>query len=76
MEYKVIPFVASIDSKNGISNIEAQQLQSFLTIQNNTGGRYVRPKSVTTFVQPKSSCFRRGAKPSFTTTRQMIVFQK
>lgn len=76
MEYKVISFVASIDSKKGTSEHVAQQLESTIKLYNDQGWNYVRLESVTTFVQPDNGCFGLGAKPGYNTTRQMIVFQK
>ena len=77
MEYKVIPFVASIDSKKGTSSHVAQQLEDLIKIYNNQAWKYVRLESVTTFVQPDNGCFGIiGTKPGYTTTRQMVVFSK
>ncbi len=76
MEYKVIPFVASLDAKKGTSENVAEQLESLIKNYTNQGWEYVRLESVTTFVQPDSGCFGLGAKPGYTTTRQMIVFKK
>ena len=76
MEYKVIPFVASIDSKKGTSDHVAQQLESVIRIYNDQGWKYVRLESVTTFVQPDAGCFGLGARPGYNTTRQMVVFEK
>ncbi len=76
MEYKVIPFVASIDAKKGTSEHVAQQLEELIKFHTNQGWEYIRLESVTTFVQPDAGCFGLGAKPGYTTTRQMIVFQK
>jgi hypothetical protein len=76
MEYKVIPFVASIDPKKGTSDHVAEQLESAIKIYNDQGWKYVRLESVTTFVQPDAGCFGAGAKPGYNTTRQMVVFEK
>ena len=76
MEYKVIPFVASIDSKNGTSNHVAEQLESLIKNYTNQGWKYIRLESVTTFVQPDNGCFGLGTKPGYNTTRQMVVFSK
>lgn len=76
MEYKIIPFVASINQTNGTSNHVAGQLEDIVKNYSNQGWRYVRLESVTTYVQPESGCFGFGAKPGYTTSRQMIVFQK
>ncbi|WP_299436263.1 hypothetical protein [uncultured Maribacter sp.] len=76
MEYKVIPFVASIDSKKGNSTQVAYQLEEIIKHHSNQGWKYIRLESVSTFVHPDSGCFGLGAKPGYTTTRQMIVFQR
>ena len=76
MEYKVIPFVASIDSKKGNSTHVADQLEEIIKHHSNQGWNYVRLESVSTFIQPDSGCFGLGAKPGYTTSRQMIVFSK
>jgi hypothetical protein len=76
MEYKVVPFVASIDANKGTSKHVAEQLESLITNFTNQGWKYVRLESVTTYVQPESGCFGIGGKPGFTTARQMIVFGK
>lgn len=76
MEYKVIPFVASIDSKIGTSDQVAQQLEKLILDFTNQGWKYERLESVMTFVQPDNGCFGFGAKPGYTTTRQMVVFSR
>jgi hypothetical protein len=76
MEYKVVPFVASIDPKSGNSNHVAEQLQEVITAHKERGWNYVRLESVTTFVHPDAGCFGLGAKPGYTTTNQMVVFSK
>lgn len=76
MEYKVIPFVASLDPKKGTSEHVAQQLEETIKFYSNQGWKYIRLESVTTFVQPENGCFGLGAKPGYTTSRQMIVFEK
>ncbi|MDO5969669.1 hypothetical protein Q4Q35_07605 [Flavivirga aquimarina] len=76
MEYKVIPFVASIDSKKGNSTHVADQFEEIIKHYSNQGWKYVRLESVSTFVQPDAGCFGLGAKPGYTTSRQMVVFSK
>lgn len=76
MEYKVIPFVASIDSKTGNSNHVANQLEEIIKHHSNQGWKYVRLESVTTYVQPDAGCFGMGGSPGFTTANQMVVFSK
>lgn len=76
MEYKVVPFVASLDAKKGTSEHVAEQLESLIKNFTHQGWKYVRLESVITFVQPETGCFGLGAKPGFTTSRQMVVFEK
>lgn len=76
MEYKVIPFVASIGQTKGTSNTVAQQLEDIIKHHSNQGWKYISLESVTTFVQPDSGCFGFGAKSGYTTSRQMVVFGK
>lgn len=76
MEYKVVPFVASIDPKKGTSNHVAEQLESIIKNFTNLGWEYVRLESVSTFVHPDVGCFGIGARPGYTTNNQMVVFQK
>ncbi|MDI9310436.1 MAG: hypothetical protein QM535_09485 [Limnohabitans sp.] len=76
MEYKVVPFVASLDPKKGTSDNVANQLESLISNFSNQGWKYVRLESVITFVQPETGCFGLGAKPGYTTSRQMVVFEK
>jgi hypothetical protein len=76
MEYKVVPFVASIDPKEGTSSDVADQLDILIKTYTDKGWTYVSLESVTTFVQPDMGCFGLGAKPGYTTNNQMVVFQK
>ena len=75
MEYKVVPFVASIGKKE-TSKVVADQLERLISIQTIQGWKYIRLESVTTYVQPDNGCFGFGGKPGFTTSRQMVVFVK
>ncbi len=75
MEYKVLPFVATIATQ-GTSNQVAQQLEEMIQKHSYLGWKYLRLESVTTFVQPENGCFGIGAKPGYTTSRQMLVFTK
>ncbi|MEM6718622.1 MAG: hypothetical protein AAF611_04890 [Bacteroidota bacterium] len=76
MEYKVIPFVASIQSDKESSSEVAKQLEEIIKHHSNQGWKYERVESVSTFVQPEAGCFGFGAKPGYNTSRQMIVFSK
>ena len=46
MEYKVVPFVASIDPKKGTSDHVAEQLESLIKNYTNQGWEYVRRRSI------------------------------
>ncbi|KOS04812.1 hypothetical protein AM493_01205 [Flavobacterium akiainvivens] len=76
MEYKVVPFVASIDAKIGSTSQVADQLESIIKSYTAQGWEYVRLESVTTFVKPEAGCFGQDAKPGYTTANQMVVFKK
>ena len=76
MEYKVIPFVASIDPKTGSSTQVAEQLQKKIDKYAADGWTYVGVEEVTTFVNPDNGCFGFGAKPGYTTANQVIVFKR
>jgi len=75
MEYKVVPFVASIDPVKGSTGHVAEQLESTIKAYTEKGWEYVGLESVTTFVQPEAGCFG-PAKPSYTTSNQMVVFRR
>jgi len=76
MDYKVVPFTASIDPIKGTSSNVADQLQSLINDYSLKGWEYVRLESVTTIVKPDMGCFGLGAKPGFTIYSQMAVFKK
>jgi hypothetical protein len=76
MDYKVIPFVASLDSKKGNSSHVADQLEEIIKHHSIQGWKYVRLESVSTFVQADTGCFGFGGKPGYATSRQMVVFSK
>lgn len=76
MEYKVIPFVASIDRNKDNSTRVAQQLEDLIKHQANLGWTYERLESVETFIKPDSGCFGIGAQPGYMASRQMAVFSK
>jgi len=76
MEYKVVPFVASIDPKKGTTGHVAEQLEALIRLYTEKGWTYFALESVTTFVQPNAGCFGLGAQPGYTTTNQMVVFTR
>lgn len=76
MEYKVIPFLPSINQKKENSSHVAQQLEEIINGGNQPGWKFISLEEVSTFVQPNSGCFGFGASPGYTTFRQIVVFTK
>ena len=75
MEYKVIPFKASIGNAEG-ADAAASQLQTLIAAQASGGWDYVRLEQVDTFVAGSSGCFGIGATPGVNTSIAMAVFRK
>ena len=76
MEYKVIPFSATLDQKKDTTAVIAEQLAKVIERYSNQGWTYVRLENVSTYVQPDSGCFGIGAKPGYMASYQMVVFSK
>ena len=75
MEYKVVPFVASIANK-GTADHAATQLELMVQQHAANGWQYVRLEHVTTSIAGNDGCFGLGATPARTTSVSMVVFQK
>ena len=78
MKYKVVPFIASLDQKKQFSSQHvAEQLAQIINKYGDEGWTYIRLESVSTQVAPDNGCFGViGTKPGYTTSRQVIVFEK
>lgn len=76
MEYKVVPFVATLDQKKETTAVVANQLEKLIERYTNDGWDYIRLESVSTYVQPDPGCFGIGAKPGHMSSYQMVVFSK
>jgi len=76
MEYKVVPFTATLNQQKETTKNVADQLQGLISKYNDQGWEYVRLESVSTYVQPESGCFGLGGKPGHMASYQMIVFCK
>ncbi len=76
MEYKVIPFSATLDQKKDTTAVIAEQLAKVIERYSNQGWKYVRLENVSTYVKPDSGCFGIGAKPGYMASYQMVVFSK
>lgn len=75
MNYKVVPFTASISDTDGAS-AAATQLEGLISGHASSGWEYVRLEHVDTFVAGSSGCFGLGATPSRNTSIAMAVFRK
>lgn len=75
MEYRVVPFAASITQNDGAGKAAAQ-LQSLITQHAEERWEYVRLESVETNIAGSSGCFGFGASPSRTVSVSMIVFRR
>ncbi len=75
MEYKVVPFVASITQQDNAGKAAAQ-LQALATEYARDGWEYVRLESVETHIAGDNGCFGIGATPERTTSVSMAVFRK
>jgi hypothetical protein len=76
MEYKVVPFTATMDQKKETSGVVAEQLGKLIERYSKQGWKYVKLEGVSTYVQPDSGCFGIGAKPGYLASYQMVVFSK
>lgn len=75
MEYKVVPFTATLNQQKETIGAVAEQLENLIGQFNHQGWEYVRLESVSTYVQPVSGCFG-GGTPGHLTAYQMIVFSR
>lgn len=75
MDYKVVPFKASIGSSDD-ALAAASQLESLIGSHASSGWEYVRLEQVDTFVAGSSGCFGFGATPGRNTSIAMVVFRK
>ncbi|MFA5907928.1 MAG: hypothetical protein WC815_04040 [Vicinamibacterales bacterium] len=75
MEYKVVPFKASIGNTDN-SGAAASQLENLIREQASGGWDYLRLEHVDTYVAGTSGCFGFGATPGANTSIAMAVFRK
>ena len=76
MEYKVVPFIATLNQQKETSDAVAEQLEKLIKMANLKGWEYVRLESVSTYIQAGTGCFGLGAKPGYMASYQMVVFSK
>lgn len=76
MEYKVVPFIATLNQQKETSDAVAEQLEKVIKMGSLSGWEYVRLESVSTYIQAESGCFGLGAKPGYVASYQMVVFSK
>jgi hypothetical protein len=75
MEYRVIPFTASIANNEG-APAAASQLQTLISTNAAQGWEYVRLERVDTYVAGTDGCFGIGAVPPSNRSVSMAVFRK
>lgn len=75
MEYKTVPFNASIASSGG-ANDAANQLKSSIDSEASAGWEFCTLANISTNVAGDSGCFGLGAKPGYTTSVQVLVFRR
>lgn len=75
MEYKVVPFNASLRRKDSADEA-ARQLQALIDEQTAKGYEFVRLEEITTHVDGTMGCFGIGAKPGFMVIVDVAVFRK
>lgn len=75
MQYKVVPFVASVGTQEG-SAAAAGQLEELINEMAGQGWEYVSLESVETYVAGSKGCFGIGATPGVATSFSMAVFRK
>ena len=73
--YRVVPFVASINLNEG-SGQAAAQLEALIKSWSDAGWEYVRLESVETFVAGNAGCFGLGAVPARVISYSMAVFKQ
>jgi len=76
MEYKVVPFIATLNQQKETSNAVATQLEKLIIQATVQGWEYVRLESVSTYIQPDSGCFGIGASQGYMASYQMVVFSR
>ncbi len=76
MNYKVIPFLPSINQKKENSEHVAEQLEGIIRRGNEADWEFVSLEEVSTYILPSAGCFGLGATPGYTASRQMVVFKK
>ena len=76
MEYKVVPFAASLDLKKNSSTQISEQLENLIKDYTKKDWKYVRVENITTFVPAELGCFGFGARPAQTLFTHLVVFQK
>lgn len=75
MEFKVVPFVASVGQAEG-SQQAATQLQDLITSHAAADWEFVRLESVETYIAGNAGCFGIGATPAQLVSYSMAVFRR
>lgn len=75
MQYRVVPFAASV-SAGSSSSTAAAQLEALCQEQARDGFEFVSLETIETHVAGSGGCFGVGAKPPFTSAVSVAVFRK
>ena len=75
MQYKVVPFQASISSIGRVEDV-AEQLHSLISTETAGGWEYIRLETVETHVYGTSGCFGIGAQHPRMTSYTVAVFSR
>ena len=75
MQYKVVPFQASISSIGRVEDV-AEQLHSLISTETAGGWEYIRLETVQTYVAGASGCFGFGAEQPRMTSYTVAVFSR
>ncbi len=76
MEYKVVPLEPNLELKSSSTKDASDYLERFITHYDNQGWRYIRVEVISTYVSGENGCFGFGSTPGYTTSKQMVVFEK
>ena len=75
MQFKVVPFTATITKEDSSVTIAAQ-MQRIIDSTGSQGWEYMRMDSVQTSESATQGCFGLGSQPGFTTNFIVLVFKR
>lgn len=75
MDYKTIPFAASVSGKGTNADV-AKQVQNVIAQEAAGGWEFVSCGNIDTTIEGSAGCFGIGAKPSVNTSVLVLIFKK